>query len=90
MPNNIDRGLLVVHDEADGTTSLSICAKVVHGAPTDVYAKYNHASQVSIDGDVHLTRQGHSRYTHEIVEVINEGQAGITVRYPRYDEHPPA
>lgn len=86
MPMHADRGLLVVHDEADGTTSLSICAKVVKGKPANVYAQYFHARRVKIEPDVALTRLGSIRYTDEIVEVASRGDGVITVRYPRYDD----
>lgn len=85
MPNHIDRGLLVVHDEADGTTSLSICAKVIDGKPTNVYAQYHHAPRVEIDHDVALTTLGGNKYTDEIVEVYSRGGV-VSVRYPRYDD----
>jgi len=85
MPKHTDRGLIVVHDEADGTTSLSICSKVVDGKPVNVYAQYHHA-QVKIDRDVVLTPAGGDRYTSEIVEVYSRGPV-VNVRYPRYDDH---
>jgi hypothetical protein len=78
-----DRGLVFVHDEADGTTSLSICAKVINGEPTDVYARYNHAPQVQIAPDVAFTSNGRSRHTTEIVEVASRDGL-VTVRYPKY------
>ena len=85
MPMHTDRGLLVLHDEADGTTSLSICAKVIDGKPTNVYAQYYHA-RVVIDHDVALTRLGGNRFTDEIVEVASRGDGVVTVRYPKYDD----
>lgn len=86
MPNHIDRGLLVVHDEPDGTITLSICAKVVNGKPTNVYARYHHAAHVDIDNAVALTSLHGNRFTTEIVEVSS--RAGIVnVRYPDYDDH---
>lgn len=87
MPMRTDRGLLVVHDEADGTTSLSICAKIVNGRPADVYARYFHARQVAIAPGVALTSVGRSRHTSEIVEVTSDGGV-VSVRYPRYREEP--
>ena len=88
MPMHPDRGLLVVHDEPDGTTSVSICAKVIDGRPQDVYAQYHHAPRVDIDADVALTRRGRNRYTSEIVEVTSLGDGVVNVRYPKYDPHP--
>jgi len=88
MPMHTDRGLLVLHDEADGTTSLSICAKVIEGVPVNVYAQYSHAKRVSIDHDVVLARAGSNRYTDEIVEVSTSGDGVVSVRYPRYDNQP--
>lgn len=88
MPMRTDHGLLVVHDEADGTMSLSICAKVVGGKPTDIYAQYFHAKQVNIDHDVALTRLGRLRYTDEIVEVSSRIDGVVSVRHPRYDDQP--
>ncbi len=88
MPQHADRGLLVVHDEADGTTSLSICAKVVDGKPTNVYAQYHRAQQVVIDDDVALTRHGATRYTKEIVEVTGQLDGVVNVRHPRYTDQP--
>jgi len=83
MPKHTDRGLLVVHDEADGTTSLAICSKVVDGQPVNVYAEYHHA-QVKIDQDVRLTKANGDRYTDDIVEVFARG-AVVNVRHPKYD-----
>ena len=88
MPIPIDRGMLVVHAEPDGTTSLSICAKVINGKPTDVYARHHHARRVNIDADVALAHHGKDRYTHEIVEVASGADGVISVRYPRYADHP--
>jgi len=88
MPMPIDRGMLVVHAESDGTTSLSICAKVINGKPTDVYAQHHHARRVSIDSDVALIPHGKDRYTREIVEVATGADGAIRVRYPRYADHP--
>jgi hypothetical protein len=85
MPKHTDRGLIVVHDEADGTTSLAICAKVVDGKPTNVYARYYHAPHLQIAPDVELTTHGRARYTEEIVEVASRNGV-VTVRYPRYNE----
>jgi hypothetical protein len=87
MPKHTDRGLVVFHDEADGSTSLSICARVVDGRPADVYAQYFHA-KVKIDDDVALTRLGASRYTDQIVEVTSRDNKVVTVRYPKYDPLP--
>jgi hypothetical protein len=82
MPNRIDHGLLVVHDEGDGTTSLSICARVIQGEPVNVFARYPHAQRVEIAPDVELIQHGNSRHTKEIVEV--DGRSGVvSVRYPR-------
>jgi hypothetical protein len=87
MPKHTDRGLLFVHEELDGTISLSICSKVVDGKPVDVYAQYHHAPQVKIDRDVVLTPSSSSdRYTDDIVEVFTRGPV-VTVRYPKYDDH---
>lgn len=88
MPTPIDRGMLVVHAEPDGTTSLSICAKVIDGKPTDVYARHHHAQRVNIAPDVALTPHGRNRYTREIVEVASGADGVINVRYPRYTDHP--
>lgn len=88
MPIPTDRGMLVVHTEADGTTSLSVCAKVINGRPTDVYARHHHAWRVNIDPDVALTPHGKDRYTREIVEVSRSADGVVSVRYPRYDDHP--
>jgi hypothetical protein len=88
MPIPTDRGMLVVHAEADGTTSLSICAKVINGQPTDVYARHHHALRVNIDPDVKLTPHGKNRYTQEIVEVVGSVEGVVSVRYPKYDAHP--
>lgn len=85
MPNQIDRGLLVVHDEPDGTTTLSICANVVDGKPTNVYARYHNAPRVEIDHDVALTTLHGNRFTSEIVEVANFNGV-VSIRYPRYDD----
>ena len=85
MPKHIDRGMLVVHDEPDGTTSLSICASVVDGKPTGVYAQYHHARSVHIDRDVTLAGAGGTRYTNEIVEVSSLPGGGVMVRRPAYD-----
>lgn len=83
MPLHTDRGLLVVQDEADGTTSLAICARVVAGRPVDVYAQYFRAT-VNIDSDVALTTLGKVRYSDAIVEVFSHGDGVVNVRYPRY------
>ena len=81
-----DRGLLVVHDEADGTMSLSICAKVIDGKARNVYARYHHAPRVEIDADVALTRRGSTRFTTEIVEVTSFDDGVVNVRHPKYDD----
>jgi hypothetical protein len=81
-----DRGMLVVHPEADGTTSLSICAKVINGKPTDVYASFRHAPGVRIDPDVVLIPHGRDQYTREIVEVSGSVDGVVSVRYPKYDD----
>jgi hypothetical protein len=86
MPMHPNHGLLVVHDETDGTTSLSICAKVVDGKPRNVYAQYHHATRVEIDADVVLTRRGRTRFTTEIVEVTSAGDGVVNVRYPKYSD----
>ena len=88
MPMHPDRGLLVVHDETDGTTSVLICAKVIDGKPQDVYAQYHHAPRVEIDPDVALIRRGRNRFTKEIVEVTSAGDGVVNVRYPKYDPLP--
>lgn len=88
MPMHTDRGLVVLHDEADGTTSLSICARVVDGQPTNVYAEYAHAKLVKVDHDVALTRVGGNRYTDGIVEVSSRNDGIVNIRYPKYDNHP--
>jgi hypothetical protein len=88
MPSKLDHGLLVIHDEPDGTTSLSICAKVIDGKPANVYAQYFHARHVKIDDDVALTRSGSNRYTAEVVEVNGQSGDVVSVRHPRYDDPP--
>lgn len=84
MPLHTDRGLIVIHDEADGTASVAICAKVVDGQATDVYAQYFHA-KVKVDHDVALRRIGTNSFTDEIVEVASVGDSVVSVRYPKYD-----
>ena len=79
-----DRGLLVVQEEADGTTSLAICARVVAGRPVDVYAQHFRPTTVNIDSDVSLTTLGKVRYSDGIVEVFSHGDGVVNVRYPRY------
>jgi hypothetical protein len=86
MPMHPNHGLLVLHDEADGTTSLSICARVIDGKPRDVYARYHRAPRVEVDADVALTRRGRTRFTTEIVEVTSFDDGVVNVRYPRYDD----
>ena len=86
MPMHPDRGLLVVHDEPDGTFSLSVCARVIDGTARDVYARYHHAPRVEIAPDVALTRRGRTRFSTEIVEVTSVADGVVDVRYPRYDD----
>ncbi|WP_433344668.1 hypothetical protein [Micromonospora sp. CA-111912] len=68
----IDRGLVVVDDEADGTQTVHICADVRNGEPVEVFATHTRAGRVSIQEGVALTRRGHRSFSTQILEVFDE------------------
>ncbi|MFI0792390.1 MULTISPECIES: hypothetical protein [Micromonospora] len=68
----IDRGLVVVSDEADGTQTIHICADIRNGEPVDVFASHNRADRVRVQEGVTLTRRGQRSFSTQILEVFDE------------------
>ncbi|MET8309029.1 MULTISPECIES: hypothetical protein [unclassified Micromonospora] len=68
----IDRGLVVVDEEADGTRTVKVCADIRNGQAVDVFAEHNGADRVKIHDGVDLTRRGRRSFSTQILEVFDE------------------
>ncbi|MEH1169834.1 hypothetical protein V6V47_31090 [Micromonospora sp. CPCC 205539] len=68
----IDRGLVVVDEQADGTRTVRICAEIKNGEAVDVFAEHNGATRVKVHDGVTLTRRGQRSYSTQILEVFDE------------------
>ena len=79
-----DHGLVVIRDEADGTKTVSVCARVVHGTPRHTYATYLRAPQVVVEPRVAMTRHGDSAFTTEIAEVVRQDDDVVYISFPDY------
>ncbi len=79
MPNYDDRGLVALTDNADGTTTVSICAAIDQGRPVNVYAEYGSVDKLHIAPGLTLKHSPTGRYTDQVVQVVGDAD-GVHVR----------
>ena len=72
MNGPLDRGLVVIDTEADGTKTVRVCAELRHGEPVGVYARHTGTTAVNVAPEVVLTTVGARSYSRDIVEVSGE------------------
>lgn len=79
MPNYDDRGMVALIDNADGTTTVSVCASIDQGRPVKVYAEYDSVKDVHIASGVILKHSATGRYSDQIVQVTGDA-SGVHVK----------
>jgi hypothetical protein len=78
MSRPIDRGIVVIDTEADGTKTVRICAQMRHGEPVSVYAKHTGISAVNVSPGVAMVTSGSRSHSRGIVEASGEnGQVEV-------------
>jgi hypothetical protein len=80
MPRRLDYGRLMLTQESDGTTSLTICDSIISGQAQGISAQYSHVPAVRIGRDVRLRRAGNQAETVGTVEVDGREPGVIRVR----------
>ncbi|MEN3359652.1 MAG: hypothetical protein V7637_3634 [Mycobacteriales bacterium] len=83
MPNQNDRGYVLLRSQPDGTSTLLVCGAVQGGEPADVFARYAGLSKVRIDPSVRLAGTGATRYTMHMVNVAAVGSTVEVSALPR-------
>jgi|KBSSwiStaDraftv2_1062776.scaffolds.fasta_scaffold203386_2 hypothetical protein len=78
MTSPTDRGFAIIDSQPDGTTTISICAEVVHHQPVGVFAQYTDCP-FAIDQGVAMTKHGQRQYSIGVVEV-HESDGVVNIR----------
>ncbi|MEV6929366.1 hypothetical protein AB0M46_33420 [Dactylosporangium sp. NPDC051485] len=82
MPNQHDYGLVVLQTAADGTQTLSVCAKVVDGQPVATTASYTGKLHINLHANARFTSLGRARVSSDILEVFADSAGVVHVRQP--------
>lgn len=76
MPKT-DRGVVAVQQEADGTTSVLICAGVRGDRPFGVFARYAHVPSKLVRPEVPLRRVGAAVAVTDSVAEVSRLEGGV-------------
>ncbi len=84
MPKEFDHGLVVVERAPDGTSTVSVCARVVGGRPVHPLATHTGLKTVEIAPDVRLASRGSTRYSHEMMAVYTDERGVLHIANPQH------
>lgn len=85
MTSPTDRGKVIVRNEADGTTTVMLCAGFRAGKPIDVFAIHSHVVSVEIQAGINLRPLpggGTDSYTDDVVQVYRDDDGTVHVHSP--------
>ncbi|MEO3930029.1 hypothetical protein ABGB07_40205 [Micromonosporaceae bacterium B7E4] len=75
-----DRGIVAVRRNADGTTTIDVCAEVRHGVPVGTFARHVRIPTELVRIEVPMEQAGDLRFTGGVVEVVPDGSGSVHIR----------
>ena len=75
-----DRGIAAVSRNADGTTTIDVCAEVRKGVPVGTFARHVRIPTKLVRIEVAMRQAGELQFTDGVVEVVPDGSGSVYIR----------